>query len=388
MKRLSVCERKTPVDKENKCPDFYELAKTSPLPELLSRNGTSTTASTEQEPMQVVQAPQVAASSVAVVPPTVQASSSQPDMSFSIDNQAAAALLSSLQSSMPTKQPSTEESGKSPPAVALSTEESDVSIPPSVAQLVGEKVIEMVKNGNGTVPTAAAPASLSTSKDSLLSNQQTSILINLIRQQYIQFSHFQTMMPNTSQDNISSEQVLALLQSKHQPFQQQLQVPSMGNKSDVVAQLLLQSQGSLVPNVRMNLMFQPASSTSFLQLDMSQMKAFPPSPSKNTNEDAMTQQIRFMESNTNVQQKQPQTVKSNGPYQEEIMMHLVRSMQQQQPVPTPVAALSVSNLTNAMNNANTIQSMSQIYQRNTANSQSMCLVCQLTKQERCLHQSM
>jgi hypothetical protein len=212
--------------------------------------------------------------------------------------------------------------------------------------------------------------------------------MNLIRQQYIQFSHFQTMMPNTSQDNISSEQVLALLQSKLQPSQHQLQVPSMGNKSDVVAQLLLQSQGSLVPNVRMNMMFQPASSTSFLQSDMSQMKAFPPSPSKNTNEDAMTQLTRFMESNNNVQQKQPQTVKSNGPYQEEIMMHLVRSMQQQQPVPTPVAALSVSNLTNAMNNANTIQSMSQIYQRNTANSQAMCLVCQLTKQERCLHQSM
>ncbi|KAL7531617.1 hypothetical protein ACHAXR_004136 [Thalassiosira sp. AJA248-18] len=34
MKRLPTCHRKTPVDKDDKCPDFYELAKTSPLPEV------------------------------------------------------------------------------------------------------------------------------------------------------------------------------------------------------------------------------------------------------------------------------------------------------------------------------------------------------------------
>eukprot|EP00571_Detonula_confervacea_P010291 CAMPEP_0172299608 /NCGR_PEP_ID=MMETSP1058-20130122/1877_1 /TAXON_ID=83371 /ORGANISM="Detonula confervacea, Strain CCMP 353" /LENGTH=506 /DNA_ID=CAMNT_0013009119 /DNA_START=1 /DNA_END=1521 /DNA_ORIENTATION=- len=34
MKRLPTCHRKTPVDKEDKCPDFYDLAKTSPLPEV------------------------------------------------------------------------------------------------------------------------------------------------------------------------------------------------------------------------------------------------------------------------------------------------------------------------------------------------------------------
>jgi len=34
MKRLPSCHRKTPVDKDDKCPDFYELAKTSPLPEI------------------------------------------------------------------------------------------------------------------------------------------------------------------------------------------------------------------------------------------------------------------------------------------------------------------------------------------------------------------
>jgi len=34
MKRLPSCHRKTPVDKEDRCPDFYELAKTSPLPEV------------------------------------------------------------------------------------------------------------------------------------------------------------------------------------------------------------------------------------------------------------------------------------------------------------------------------------------------------------------
>eukprot|EP00581_Thalassiosira_minuscula_P006730 CAMPEP_0183704728 /NCGR_PEP_ID=MMETSP0737-20130205/2013_1 /TAXON_ID=385413 /ORGANISM="Thalassiosira miniscula, Strain CCMP1093" /LENGTH=514 /DNA_ID=CAMNT_0025931709 /DNA_START=146 /DNA_END=1690 /DNA_ORIENTATION=+ len=34
MKRLPTCHRKTPVDKDEKCPDFYELAKISPLPEL------------------------------------------------------------------------------------------------------------------------------------------------------------------------------------------------------------------------------------------------------------------------------------------------------------------------------------------------------------------
>jgi hypothetical protein len=34
MKRLPTCHRKTPIDKEDKCPDFYALAKTSPLPEV------------------------------------------------------------------------------------------------------------------------------------------------------------------------------------------------------------------------------------------------------------------------------------------------------------------------------------------------------------------
>lgn len=34
MKRLSPCHRKTPVHKEDKCPDFYELAKANPLPEV------------------------------------------------------------------------------------------------------------------------------------------------------------------------------------------------------------------------------------------------------------------------------------------------------------------------------------------------------------------
>mmetsp|Transcript_10437 Transcript_10437/g.18321 ORF Transcript_10437/g.18321 Transcript_10437/m.18321 type:complete len:318 (+) Transcript_10437:1-954(+) len=34
MKRLPSCHRKTPVDKDDKCPDFYELAKKSPLPEV------------------------------------------------------------------------------------------------------------------------------------------------------------------------------------------------------------------------------------------------------------------------------------------------------------------------------------------------------------------
>lgn len=34
MKRLPSCHRKTPVDKDDRCPDFFELAKTSPLPEV------------------------------------------------------------------------------------------------------------------------------------------------------------------------------------------------------------------------------------------------------------------------------------------------------------------------------------------------------------------
>lgn len=33
MKRLSSCHRKTPIDKDGKCPDFNVLSKTSPLPE-------------------------------------------------------------------------------------------------------------------------------------------------------------------------------------------------------------------------------------------------------------------------------------------------------------------------------------------------------------------
>lgn len=39
MKRLSTCHRKTPVSKEDKCPNFYELAKTSPLPEITLQPG-------------------------------------------------------------------------------------------------------------------------------------------------------------------------------------------------------------------------------------------------------------------------------------------------------------------------------------------------------------
>lgn len=39
MKRLSTCHRKTPVNKDVKCPDFYELAKTSPLPEVSFQMG-------------------------------------------------------------------------------------------------------------------------------------------------------------------------------------------------------------------------------------------------------------------------------------------------------------------------------------------------------------
>ena len=38
MKRLPTCHRKTPVDKDDKCPNFYELAKTSPLPEISLNN--------------------------------------------------------------------------------------------------------------------------------------------------------------------------------------------------------------------------------------------------------------------------------------------------------------------------------------------------------------
>eukprot|EP00571_Detonula_confervacea_P013613 CAMPEP_0172310812 /NCGR_PEP_ID=MMETSP1058-20130122/12699_1 /TAXON_ID=83371 /ORGANISM="Detonula confervacea, Strain CCMP 353" /LENGTH=514 /DNA_ID=CAMNT_0013023755 /DNA_START=97 /DNA_END=1641 /DNA_ORIENTATION=+ len=42
MKRLSTCHRKTPVHKEDKCPDFYELAKASPLPEVALQRGAQT----------------------------------------------------------------------------------------------------------------------------------------------------------------------------------------------------------------------------------------------------------------------------------------------------------------------------------------------------------
>mmetsp|Transcript_3018 Transcript_3018/g.6602 ORF Transcript_3018/g.6602 Transcript_3018/m.6602 type:complete len:429 (-) Transcript_3018:121-1407(-) len=41
MKRLSSCHRKTPIDKDGKCPDFYELSKTSPLPEVAWNCNTS-----------------------------------------------------------------------------------------------------------------------------------------------------------------------------------------------------------------------------------------------------------------------------------------------------------------------------------------------------------
>eukprot|EP00581_Thalassiosira_minuscula_P016166 CAMPEP_0183730100 /NCGR_PEP_ID=MMETSP0737-20130205/31983_1 /TAXON_ID=385413 /ORGANISM="Thalassiosira miniscula, Strain CCMP1093" /LENGTH=461 /DNA_ID=CAMNT_0025962489 /DNA_START=100 /DNA_END=1485 /DNA_ORIENTATION=+ len=43
MKRLSTAHRKAPVTKEHKCPNFYELAKTSPLPEISFHNGTDAT---------------------------------------------------------------------------------------------------------------------------------------------------------------------------------------------------------------------------------------------------------------------------------------------------------------------------------------------------------
>ena len=41
MKRLATCHRKTPVRKEDQCPDFYDLAKTSPLPEIVYQRGGS-----------------------------------------------------------------------------------------------------------------------------------------------------------------------------------------------------------------------------------------------------------------------------------------------------------------------------------------------------------
>ena len=39
MKRLSSCHRKTPIHKEDKCPDFYELSKTNPLPDVFIQGG-------------------------------------------------------------------------------------------------------------------------------------------------------------------------------------------------------------------------------------------------------------------------------------------------------------------------------------------------------------
>jgi hypothetical protein len=39
MKRLATCHRKTPVRKEDQCPNFYDLAKTSPLPEIIYQRG-------------------------------------------------------------------------------------------------------------------------------------------------------------------------------------------------------------------------------------------------------------------------------------------------------------------------------------------------------------
>jgi len=39
MKRLSSCHRKTPIHKEDKCPDFYELAKVNPLPDNANPGG-------------------------------------------------------------------------------------------------------------------------------------------------------------------------------------------------------------------------------------------------------------------------------------------------------------------------------------------------------------
>ena len=39
MKRLSSCHQKTPIHKEDKCPDFYELAKINPLPDNANPGG-------------------------------------------------------------------------------------------------------------------------------------------------------------------------------------------------------------------------------------------------------------------------------------------------------------------------------------------------------------
>jgi hypothetical protein len=43
MKRLPSCYRKTPINRDDECPDFYELAKSSPLPDVTcSRQGSRT----------------------------------------------------------------------------------------------------------------------------------------------------------------------------------------------------------------------------------------------------------------------------------------------------------------------------------------------------------
>ena len=57
MKRLSTCHRKTPVSKEDKAPDFYELAKTSPLPEAPMQVPTSAGAGSAGGMMNHQQAP-------------------------------------------------------------------------------------------------------------------------------------------------------------------------------------------------------------------------------------------------------------------------------------------------------------------------------------------
>ncbi len=48
MKRLASCHRKTPARKEDQCPNFYELAKTSPLPEIVYQRGSHAVANAIQ----------------------------------------------------------------------------------------------------------------------------------------------------------------------------------------------------------------------------------------------------------------------------------------------------------------------------------------------------
>ncbi len=89
MKRLPTTHRKTPISKEDKAPDFYELSKTSPLPEVILSKPAPTLFNGSMHPMGsgYFPSPAVAGGAAAAAAASVDTTAAEGDNADSKDKQ-------------------------------------------------------------------------------------------------------------------------------------------------------------------------------------------------------------------------------------------------------------------------------------------------------------